>query len=246
MDLLLLFSWLILPAAAMSACALAWKIARIAATLRGLVRERRYFRHLIALQDRNHDEPSDYQDAARPVALALGFEYVDSYRAYHRSKRRLRLDLWRAADRETLALVSAERILWWTRHRTVFVSVLNDGARIATSDNFDEGDPLGLKGELIRRSLGFRDLYTLHCRRVQQGGRTAETIGQTNPLSVVEDLERSRVQQLAGAGLARYRGETQISWSYTLRGACDVYYRARPRQVREYSVHHAAQAKSAK
>ncbi len=155
------------------------------------------------------------------------------------------MDLWRAADRETLALVSSERTRWRTRHCTVFVSVLESGARIATSDNFNEGDPLGLKGELIRRGLNFRDLYALHRRRVLRSGHAPETIGHSNPLSVIEDLERARVQDLTGAGLARYRDEAQISWSYTPRGACDIYYRARPRQVRELHAYHAAQAKTA-
>jgi len=245
MDFLLPYSWLLLSASAGAACILAASVSRAVGTLRGLARDRRYFRQLIAIRGRDHGDSSTYQDEMRPMTLALGFEYVDAYRAYYRSKRRLRAELWRATDRETLAIVSSERVRWWTRHRTDFVSVLDNGECITTSDNFDEGDPLGLKGELVRRDLNFRDLYALHRRRILHGGHAAETIGQTNPLSVLEDLERSRVQHLAAAGLARYHGDTQISWSYTLRGAYDVYYRARPRQVREHHAYLAAQAKTA-
>ncbi len=245
MDLLVPYSWLLLPVAAVSGCILVGQIVHVASTLHGLAADRRYFRHLVAMRDHAHDETNTYRDTTRVTALALGFDYVDAYRTYRRSRRHLRIDLWRAPDRSTLVLISSVRVLWRTRYRTAFVSVLDDGTRITTSDNFDEGDPLGLKGELIRRGLSFRELYIVHRRRIAQSRRDADVIGRTNPLSVIEDLERSRVHQLADAGLARYRDEVQISWSYTLRGACDVYYRARPRQLREYHAYRAAQAETA-
>jgi hypothetical protein len=245
MDLLVLYSWLILPVAAVSGCILFGQIAHVASTLHGLAADRRYFRHLVAVRNRAHDDTSNNRDTTRMTALALGFDYVDAYRTYRRSRRHLRIDLWRAPDRSTLALTSSARALWGTRYRTAFVSVLDDGTRITTSDSFDEGDPLGLKGELIRHGLSFRELYIVHRKRIAQSRRDADVIGSTNPLSVIEDLDRSRVQQLADAGLARYRDEVQISWSYTLRGACDVYYRARPRQLREYHAYRAAEAETA-
>jgi len=245
MDFLLPYSWLLLPAAAGAACILVAELAWAATALHRLATHRRHFRQLVEFNERDPGESSAYQDGIRPHAFALGFEFVRPYRAYSQSKRRLRAELWRAQDRETLAVLSSERIGWRRCHRTDFISVLENGERITTSDNFDEGDPLALKGELIRRELDFRDLYRLHRRRLGQSGHAAETLGQSDPLSVVVDLERARVQQLAAAGLSRYRDDAQISWSYTLRGACDVYYRARPRQVREHLAYRAAQAKTA-
>ncbi len=241
MDFLPPHSWMLGAVAAIAALAIAVNSARFLLVLHGLARTPRYFRALTEIRADFRDDVDDYLETARPVALALGFEYMNTYRAKRRSGRHLRLDLWRAPRRDTLAAVSTSRFLFWDYRRTILVSVLDDGSRITTSDNYGEGDPLGLHGEVVRPGSGFRELHVVHLRRVRQSKCAAEIIGGVAPLAALEDLARAHVQQLADAGLARYHGETQRAWSYTLRGACNVYFRARPRQLSEVRAHRAAQ-----
>ncbi len=216
-------------------------IAKHAAALAALARTPRFFRHLVAVSRNRRDDVTAYHEVSRPIALALGYEFVDTFRAYRGSGRHLRLDLWRGRERDTLAMVGVSKFLWWHYPRTMLVSVLADGTRVTTTDNFDEGDPRGVKGEAVRPGAGFRELHTRHRARIRTNAVQPETIGVANPLSVIEDMERQRVQALADAGIARFRGETENAWSYTWRGAFEVYYLARPRQVRMWRAGLAAQ-----
>lgn len=238
MDHILLHSGQLIALLALVALALA---VRPALALAALARTPRFFRHLVGVSRRGRHEVTEYQEETRPIALALGYEFVDTYRAYRGSGRHLRLDLWRGRDNDTLAMVGVSRVLWWDYSRTVLVSVLEDGTRLTTTDNFDEGDPRGVKGEAVHPSAGFRELHARHRERIRASAARPEPIGFANPLSVIEDLERQRVQALADAGIARFRGETQHAWSYTWRGAFEVYYLARPRQVRMWRAELAAQ-----
>jgi len=238
MDPILPHSWQLLLLLALAALALAL---RPATALVSLARTPRYFRHLVAVSRNGRDDVTAYHEVSRPIALALGYEFVDTFRAYRGSGRHLRLDLWRGRDGDTLAMVGVSHFLWWHYPRTVLVSVLVDGRRVTTTDNFDEGDPRGVKGEAVRPGAGFRELHTRHRELIRASAARPEAIGFSNPLSVIEDLERQRVQALADAGIARFRGETENAWSYTWRGAFEVYYRARPRQVRVWRAGLAAQ-----
>lgn len=238
MDPLLPHFWQVPVLLALAACALA---VRSAAALTALARTPRFFRRLVAVSRKGRDDVAEYHEVSRPIALALGYEFVETFRAYRGSGRHLRLDLWRSREGDTLAMVGVSRFLWWDYARTALVSVLDDGTRITTTDNFDEGDPRGVKGELVRPGAGFRDLHAAHRARIRASGAQAESIGFSDPLGAIEDLERQRVQALAGAGITRFHGETENAWSYTWRGAFEVYYRARPRQVRVWRAGLAAQ-----
>lgn len=238
MDHILPHSGQLIGLLALATCGLAL---RPALALSALARTPRYFRHLVGVSRRGRHEVTEYQEEARPIALALGYEFVDTYRAYRGSGRHLRMDLWRARDADTLAMVGVSRVLWWDYSRTVLVSVLDDGTRVTTTDNFDEGDPRGAKGETVHPGAGYRELHARHWERIRASAAQPEPIGFANPLSVIEDLERQRVQVLVDAGMARFRGETQHAWSYTWRGAFEVYYLARPRQVRMWRAALAAQ-----
>jgi hypothetical protein len=229
MDHFLFYSWL--PVSAAAALILCIKLAAFAGAVWGLLHSRRYFRHLAPVSSDGRYDVSAYIECARSVALGLGLEYVNTYRSYRHGGRQTHLDLWRARDSDVLVIVSSRRS-WLVHHpRTAFISVLDDGSRVTTSDNGDDGDPRGLTGEVVRPGSSFRELHDLHRRRVRESGRPAERIGWADPLGVIEDLTRSHVQQLADAGLARYRGESQSAWSYSLRGVCEIMYRARPRRT---------------
>lgn len=238
MDHILPHSGQLIALLALAVCVLA---VRPALALSALARTPRFFRHLVAVSRRGRHDVTEYQEATRPVAFALGYEFVDTYRAYRGSGRHLRLDLWRGRDSDTLAMVGVSRVLWWDYSRTALVSVLEDGTRLTTTDNFDEGDPRGVKGETVQPGAGFRELHARHRERIRASAAQPELIGFADPLSVIEDMERLRVQTLADAGIARFRGETQHAWSYTWRGAFEVYYLARPRQVRRWRAGLAAQ-----
>jgi hypothetical protein len=57
-------------------------------------------------------------------------------------------------------------------------------------------------------------------------------MGDVDPVSAIEDLERFYVQRLVEDGLARYRNQRRTAWSYTLRGGYEIYYLAKPKIIR--------------
>lgn len=210
---------------------LALTLAQAVASFHSTWRRRRFFRHLVALTPGEPDTPSRYQENAAPFAMAAGFEFIGAYRASGRTRRRMRAELWRATNHQTLALISSERLRWARRHRTELISVLDNGQLITTTDEGGDGDPLFLRGETVSPAAGFRDLAAQHEVRLRNAGWHLESFGSIDPAGVLEDLERARVDTLVARGLAFHRDPAQTAWSYTFRGACAVYYPPRTASV---------------
>lgn len=154
-----------------------------------------------------------------------------------------RVEVWRAQDFKTIALVSESSSEFGASNETVLYSALENGKRLTTTDNVRAGDPRGWRGVLARPGATFRELHRTHLARIRSHGASSIPMGSADPLSAVEDMEREHVQKLVDAGLARYRNERQTSWSYTLRGGYELYYLARPKIVRvaPKRAHHAVE-----
>ncbi len=193
---------------------------------------RRYFRFLVPAGRTYRQEVGEYAAEARVLALAERFEFVDVYRPFRGPWLGRRVEIWRAEDFRTIALVSESPTEVPTLNETVLYSALENGKRLTTTDNERVGDPRGWRGVLARPDATFRELYRTHLARMRSLGAESVTMGDTDPVAAIEDLEREHVQKLVDAGLARYRNERQTSWSYTLRGGYEMYYLARPKIVR--------------
>jgi hypothetical protein len=193
---------------------------------------RRYFRFLVPAAGSYRSEIGEYAAEARVLALAERFEFVDIYRPFRGPWLGRRVEVWRAQDFKTIALVSESSSEIRSLNETIFYSALDNGGRLTTTDNERAGDPRGLRGILARPGATFRELYRTHLARIRSHGSDPVTMGGSDPVSAIEDMEREHVRKLVNAGLARYRNERQTSWSYTLRGGYELYYLARPKIVR--------------
>jgi hypothetical protein len=193
---------------------------------------RRYFRFLVPASHASRDEIGEYAAEARVLALAERFEFVDVYRPFRGPWLGRRVEIWRAEDFRTIALVSESPAEIPTLNETIFYSALDNGKRLTTTDNVRVSDPRGLRGVLARPGATFRELYRTHLARMRSHNAGSVVMGKSDPVAAIEDLDREHVQKLVDAGLARYRNDRQTAWSYTLRGGYEVYYLARPKIVR--------------
>jgi hypothetical protein len=223
------YLWLVTPLAAIAAAVLSFRMLLPIAALAALTLVKRYFRFLIPVPDAERAEAGEYLTEARALALGDGFEFVNTYRPFRGPRVHRLVDVWRADDLKTIALVSEGAA---SRNETILVSALEDGRRLTTTDNSHAGDPRGFGGVLARPGATFRELCRTHRARVSAHQAEPVSMGGSDPVAVIEDLDRSLVQRLVESGLARYRNERQTSWSYTLRGGYEVYYLARPKIVR--------------
>jgi hypothetical protein len=198
-----------------------------------LLWEKRFIRYLAPADAEERAEVDDYIDEARPVALAEGFEFINTLKPQRGPWREMFMDLWSSDDRRIMGVVCAGRIFGVPFERTAFYSVLTNGTRLTTADGFDEGDPAGTKGTIVSPESSFRELLEVHRRRIVGGNRQPVAFGGSDPLGALEDLERSHVQHLVDGGFARYRDLTHNCWSYTLRGAWAICFRAHPAELRE-------------
>lgn len=232
--------WLIGAVVGVIAVYLAFKILSFLMVFPALMLERRFIRFLSPATAEERTLVSDYMEEARPLAMARGFRFINTYKPDKGPWRNILVDLWRSDDGRVLALVGTGYMVGAEYSRTAFYSILNDGTRLSTADNFDEGDPLGVENTMIRPGLGFDELYTVHRARLEAAHAAVEDLSEGDPMAVLEEAERRHVQRLVGEGLAKYRDLTENCWSYTFRGACEVYYRANPEQIQEYKDHEKA------
>ncbi len=226
------YSWAVTLLLTAAACALCLKILVPALSVFAHMIVKRYFRHLVPASLEFRGEVGDYASEARVLAMGEGFEFVDVYRPFRGPWMGRRVDVWRAADRKTIALVSETPDESSPLNETIFFSALDDNRHLTTTDNEHAADPRGLRGLLARPGATFRELYRTHRARMASLREDPVVMGDADPVAAIEDLERHHVQKLVDAGLARYRNDRQTSWSYTLRGGYEVYYLARPKIVR--------------
>ena len=117
---------------------------------------------------------------------------------------------------------------------TAFYSAAPDGKRLTTQDNFDEGDLMRLRGTEVFLDEELGPLYRRHQSRIEMLGREANTFIFEKVLAALEDLERVRVEKLVSRGWARYRNDDPNIWSYTFRGAAEVYFKERLRFMQDH------------
>jgi len=208
------------------------KVSGVALLFATLLCEKRYIHYLIAASADDRADVDDYIDEARPIAFAARFQFINTFKPQRGPWRDVLVDVWSAEDHKTLAAVAAGRMMGVPLERTVFYSVLEDGTRLTTSDDFDEGDPAGSKGPLVRPDATFRELLQTHRDRLDRAATPAVEFGGADPLGALEDLERLHVQELVHAGFARFRDLTHNCWSYTFRGAWEICFRTHPAEVR--------------
>lgn len=226
------YSWALTLLLAVAAGVLIARILAPALSVCATMFVKRYFKHLVPAKLERGDDIGEYASEARVLALGDGFEFVDVYRPFRGPWMGRHVDVWRAADRKTIALVSEVSDQSSPLNETLLFSVLEDDRHLTTTDNELATDPRGLRGLLARPDATFRELYRTHRARIQTLGLVPVVMGDADPVAAIEDLERQHVQQLVDAGLARYRNDRQTSWSYTLRGGYELYYLARPKIVR--------------
>ncbi len=226
--------WLIGAVVGVISVYLAFKILAFLMVFPALLLEKRFIRFLSPASAEERSLISDYMEEVRPLAMAKGFRFINTYKPDKGPWRNILVDLWLSEDRRVLALVGTGYVIGAEYSRTAFYSILDNGTRMTTADNFDEGDPLGVENSLIRPGLAFDELYSLHVKRLDAATEGAEFFSEADPMAVLEEAERRHVQRLVDQGLAKYRDLTENCWSYTFRGACEVYYRANPEQIREY------------
>jgi len=226
------YTWLVAPVLILATLAIATRLLLPAFVVGINVGVKRYFRHLVPASREFGDDIGEYASEARVLAMATGFEFVDVYRPFRGPWIGRRVDVWRAADRKTIALISEGADDASLVNETILFSALEDNRHLTTTDNERAGDPRGLRGLLARPDATFRELYRTHRARMKALGATPVIMGDADPVAAIEDLDRHHVSQLVDAGLARYRNERQTSWSYTLRGGYELYYLARPKIVR--------------
>lgn len=228
--------WIIGVSVAVVALYLAIRVLSFLLVFPSLLWEKRFIRFLAPATADERSLISDYMEEARPLALARGFKFVNTYKPDRGPWRAVLLDLWLSEDARTAVIVGTGYMFGSEYKRTAFYSILSDGRRLVTSDNFDEGDPLQLIDNLIRPDLGFDGLYETHLGRLNKARQGVERFSGTDPMGTLEEAERRYVRRLVDAGLARFRDLTKNCWSYTFRGACDVYYKANPEQLAEFKA----------
>jgi hypothetical protein len=196
--------------------------------------ERQYIRFLRPAGREAAENVVDYIEERRELALGMGFEYVDTYRAVAGRVRDLTIDLWLSRDRATVALVGFCRIFKIPYARTSFHTTFADGTHLTTQDNFDEGDPLRIRGAEVYYEEEFGPLFRLHEARVRAHDGLPVRPTPEGALGSLEDFEAQRVEQLVQRGWARYRDREHNAWSYTFPGAAEIYFNERPRLIKDH------------
>lgn len=206
-----------------AALVLSVKIAALMLPVVSVALGKRYFRSLVPATNDDRDDIGEYAAEARVLAMGEKFEFVNTYVWFRGPMKGRIADVWRAEDFKTIAVVAEGRPTESAYGRTRFVSVTGDGDRLTTTDNVLVGDPRGFEGAVAWPGMTFRELHYMHKQRIAAANSEPVTIGDIDPVSAIEDLERQHVQQLVSAGLARYRNKTQTAWSYTLRGGYEIH-----------------------
>jgi hypothetical protein len=91
-----------------------------------------------------------------------------------------------------------------------------------------------LRGTEVFLEEEFGPLYRRHQARIEALGREIKNFGFDNVLPALEELERVRVEKLVARGWARYRNGNSNIWSYTFRGAAEVYFKERLRFIEDH------------
>lgn len=198
------------------------------------VLERQYIQYLEPVNRERAQEVPEFLEERREIAMAMGFEYINTYRSTVGRARDLVIDLWLSRDGMTVGMVGECHIWRIPYARTAFYSAFDDGTRLTTQDNFDEGDPLRIRGTEVFYEDGFAQLFRKHEQRIEDHADTPITFSGAKALVSIEDLERTRVDQLVERGWARYRDMEHNAWSYTLSGANEIYFHERSRYIREH------------
>ena len=199
-----------------------------------LIRERQYIRSLEPVSPDVGETAPEFLQERRDIALSMGFRFVNTYRAMANRAHDLMIDLWLSHDCTIIGMVRFRHVFRIPYGLTAFYSAAPDGARLTTQDNFDEGDLMRLRGTEVFLDEEFGPLFRRHQSRIEQLGRGTRKFVFENVLSALEELERVRVETLVSRGWARYRNNDRNVWSYTFRGAAEVYFKERLRFIQDH------------
>lgn len=222
--------YLILAVVIVAAAILGFQILTFFFIFSILLFDKQYIRDLVEAEPFDKDELGEYINETEEAASWYRFDFSGSYVPDKGLWRNLVVRLWISSDTHTLAFIGSGTMLRIPYYRTSLYSRLQSGQRITTGDNFDEGDLLEIRGMRVFPGIDFDGLYTEHQARLKGHGDRLDAFDSARALETIEAMEKERVLRLVEKGFARFRDLRQNAWSYTFKGARDVYFSARLKQ----------------
>jgi hypothetical protein len=161
-------------------------------------------------------------DYARSFALAARsreFRPLGAYRDAQGKKCPVRYDMFLSPDREVMAIVGGGKVGALTLRSTCLISRLADGHALLSTDSLlVQSDLSGMVVAETLTDAGFDELLAF--QREWLAGSASSAVPLSDDILAGEHLEfrRQVVDLLVDRGLARYRDDEHLRWSYSVKG----------------------------